>query len=79
MLLFRETLGHVQRGGTPTAFDRNLATNSGARAVQELINGNSGVVGFRNGKYVYVDIETALHGTRKFNEGEYLLAERLSF
>ena len=72
-------LGHVQRGGTPTAFDRNLATNSGARAVQELINGNNGVVGFRGGKYIYVDIETALHGTRKFNEGEYLLAERISF
>lgn len=72
-------LGHVQRGGTPTAFDRNLATNSGARAVQELINGNCGVVGLRGGKYIYVDIETALHGNRKFNEAEYLLAERISF
>ena len=72
-------LGHVQRGGKPTAFDRNLATNSGARAVQELVNGNCGVVGFRGGKYIYVDIETALHGTRKFNVAEYELAERLSF
>ncbi len=72
-------LGHVQRGGKPTSFDRNLATNCGARAVQELVNGNPGVVGLRGGKYVYVDIETALHGSRKFNIAEFELAERLSF
>jgi 6-phosphofructokinase 1 len=35
-------LGHVQRGGTPTAFDRILATRLGAAAVEELAAGNSG-------------------------------------
>lgn len=35
-------LGHVQRGGTPTAFDRILATRLGAAAVEELAAGNTG-------------------------------------
>lgn len=35
-------LGHVQRGGAPSAFDRVLATKMGAKAVKELIRGESG-------------------------------------
>jgi 6-phosphofructokinase 1 len=38
------TLGHVQRGGAPTAFDRILATRLGAGAVAALARGESGVV-----------------------------------
>lgn len=72
-------LGHIQRGGSPTAFDRNLATNFGVKAVDELKEGKAGVVGFRNGKYIYVTIEEALSGTRKFNVDEYKIAEKLSF
>jgi 6-phosphofructokinase 1 len=37
-------LGHVQRGGSPTAFDRLLATRLGCAAVHELHEGNSGVM-----------------------------------
>jgi 6-phosphofructokinase 1 len=37
-------LGHVQRGGTPTAFDRNLASRLGAAAVRELTAGRHGVL-----------------------------------
>ena len=37
-------LGHVQRGGTPTAFDRILATRFGTAAVAALSEGESGVV-----------------------------------
>lgn len=45
------TLGHVQRGGTPTAFDRLLATRFGAAAVEQLANGKGGVlVGQQNGQ-----------------------------
>jgi 6-phosphofructokinase 1 len=45
------TLGHVQRGGTPTAFDRLLATRLGAAAVQRLAAGERGVlVGLRRGE-----------------------------
>jgi 6-phosphofructokinase 1 len=35
-------LGHVQRGGTPTAFDRILGTRFGAEAVEQIIAGNTG-------------------------------------
>lgn len=72
-------LGHVQRGGSPTAFDRNLGTNYGAKAVERLMQGECGVVGYRGGKYIYVPIEDAFKQTRKFDIEEYLLAQRLSF
>ncbi len=36
-------LGHVQRGGSPSAFDRILASRMGAKAVQALADGESGV------------------------------------
>lgn len=45
------TLGHVQRGGAPGAFDRLLATRLGAGATAALERGDAGVlVGFRDGK-----------------------------
>lgn len=37
-------LGHIQRGGSPNAFDRMLATNFGAAAVRALARGRSGVM-----------------------------------
>jgi 6-phosphofructokinase 1 len=37
-------LGHVQRGGTPSAFDRILASQLGAAAVEEMAKGNFGVL-----------------------------------
>lgn len=44
-------LGHVQRGGTPTAADRLLGTRFGAAAVERLLSGQHGVlVGQRDGK-----------------------------
>ncbi|MDQ7819661.1 MAG: 6-phosphofructokinase [Armatimonadota bacterium] len=44
-------LGHVQRGGAPTAFDRLLATRTGAAAVDLLVEGTDGVmVGLRRGE-----------------------------
>jgi 6-phosphofructokinase 1 len=38
------TLGHVQRGGAPGAFDRFLATRLGAKATEQLELGNTGVL-----------------------------------
>lgn len=37
-------IGHVQRGGSPTALDRCLASRLGAAAVEKLINGKSGIM-----------------------------------
>ena len=46
-------LGHIQRGGSPTARDRVLASRMGARAVELLRDGIGGVaVGIRNEKMV---------------------------
>lgn len=51
-------LGHMQRGGSPSAFDRVLASQMGIGAVQGLLNGEQKVmVGLRNRKIVYVDLE----------------------
>lgn len=72
-------LGHVQRGGDPSAFDRSFGTKCGAKCVDMLLQGECGAVGIRNGKYIYVPIEDALNGTRKFNMEDYILAQRLSF
>jgi 6-phosphofructokinase 1 len=54
-------LGHVQRGGTPTAFDRVLATRFGVAAAEAAIAGRSGVmVALRGTDIVEVPISVAL-------------------
>lgn len=45
-------LGHVQRGGRPTAFDRLLATRFGVKAVQFLLDGKSNVMTALNGREI---------------------------
>lgn len=54
-------LGHIQRGGSPSAFDRVLASRLGARAVELLIEGKGGrAVGIEDNKIVDYDIIEAL-------------------
>ena len=54
-------LGHVQRGGRPTAASRELALNLGWRAVDCLLKGESDkAVGLSGGKIVTVDLEFAI-------------------
>ncbi len=51
-------LGHVQRGGIPTAFDRLLATRFGAAAIGQLERGNPGVmVGLMHGEIAATPLE----------------------
>ncbi len=71
-------LGHVQRGGSPTAFDRLLATRLGAAAVQQLTKGQKGkMVGLIGNKVVATDLEKVL-ATRKSVDLEfYRLAQML--
>lgn len=71
-------LGHVQRGGAPTAFDRLLATRLGAAAAQQLIKGQKGkMVGLIGNKVVATDLEKVL-ATRKSVDLEfYRLAQML--
>lgn len=55
-------LGHVQRGGYPSAYDRILASRLGAAAVEELSKGNYGVlVGMRKGQIVSTPLEEAVN------------------
>jgi 6-phosphofructokinase 1 len=54
-------LGHLQRGGSPTYFDRVLASKMGVYAVEGLIAGNSDVmVGIKDNKTLYNDFETTM-------------------
>ena len=52
------TLGYMQRGGTPTAFDRVLSTKYGAKAMELALNGKFGVLAvLKNGKLDSVSLE----------------------
>jgi len=56
-----DVLGHVQRGGAPSAFDRILAARMGAYAVDCLVEGKGGIcIGMVNNKIVDYDIYEAL-------------------
>ncbi|MBO5216394.1 MAG: 6-phosphofructokinase [Alistipes sp.] len=58
-------LGHLQRGGSPTAKDRILASKMGAMAIQALSEGQRNVmIGIKNGELVYVPFKRAIsHST----------------
>jgi 6-phosphofructokinase 1 len=54
-------LGHIQRGGRPTAFSRDLALRLGEAAVECLIKGEKDkAVGLKDGKIVAVDLGVAI-------------------
>jgi 6-phosphofructokinase 1 len=54
-------LGHLQRGGNPTAKDRVYASIMGAYAVNALLSGKSNrVVAYKHGEFVDYDIDEAL-------------------
>ena len=58
-------LGHIQRGGSPTAYDRIIGTQFGVKAVELVKEGKFGkMVSLRDNKIQYVDLEEAVR-TRK--------------
>lgn len=72
-------LGHTQRGGSPTAFDRVLASRLGAQAVDLLLNGKAGrMVGMENNKLVDHDIIEALNNKHQLDLDMYKLSKELS-
>ncbi|MDW7672929.1 MAG: 6-phosphofructokinase [Bacillota bacterium] len=72
-------LGHLQRGGTPTAMDRILASRMGAEAVEVLRRGETNkMVGMQCNKPVAIDIEYALSQPHKIDMSVYSLAGILS-
>jgi 6-phosphofructokinase len=58
-------LGHIQRGGSPTAFDRFLASRLGVAAVEALLdNQRSIMVGYTNHEVVHVPFNKTIKGHR---------------
>ena len=56
-------LGHIQRGGAPTCFDRVLASRMGVKAVESLLEGKSNyMVGINNDKIDLTPLEKAIKG-----------------
>ncbi len=61
-------LGHIQRGGVPTAFDRVLASRMGVKAVESLLEGKSNLmVGIMESEIVLTPIVEAIKGTTKID------------
>lgn len=72
-------LGHVQRGGSPTVRDREMASCMGNYAVNLLSKGiGNRVVSYRDGKLVDYDIFEALNMTKEFNLEKYDLSSTIS-
>lgn len=72
-------LGHVQRGGSPTVRDREMASCMGNYAVNLLSQGiGNRVVSYRDGKLVDYDIFEALNMTKEFNLEKYNLSSTIS-
>ncbi|MGJ4076728.1 ATP-dependent 6-phosphofructokinase [Corynebacterium jeikeium] len=71
-------LGHIQRGGTPTAFDRVLATRFAVNATKAAIRGEFGkVVALKGGSIELIDFEEAVGTLKEVPERRYATARSL--
>ena len=65
-------LGHVQRGGSPSAFDRNLGTTMGYAAIEALLSGaadtQSVVMGIRGNRVVHIPLGECVADSRTIND-----------
>jgi 6-phosphofructokinase 1 len=72
-------LGHLQRGGSPTAKDRILASKMGATAIEALSEGQRNVmIGIKNGDYVYVPFKRAIAHSQQMDLKDVDLVRILS-
>ena len=73
------TLGHIQRGGSPSCSDRVLASIYGYEAVCALLDGQSGVmIGRVNGKTVYTPFDDAISKHNAIDKSWYEITKILS-
>lgn len=71
-------LGHYQRGGAPSVFDRLLASRFGKRAVELLVSGVKGVmIGLSSGELVATPLESVIKGAKRPKDDLLQLAEEL--
>ncbi len=72
-------LGHLQRGGTPSPEDRRRATQMGAGAVSEILNGSSGImVGTHDDQCTTISLEEAIKGNRMIPENLITLLDEMA-
>ena len=72
-------LGHMQRGGSPSCFDRVLASRMGVHAVESLLKGVSNVmVGIDNSQMILTPLESSIKGKTKINKNLIRVSEILS-
>lgn len=72
-------LGHIQRGGKPTALDRMIASRMGSAAVEQLLNGQCDImVGVQGEKLVYSNLADCLKQKKHVNRALIDLAQILS-
>lgn len=63
-------LGHIQRGGSPTAYDRVLASQLGNAAVEALLAGEKNkMAGLINKKVVFTSFDDAIHKSKQLDSG----------
>jgi len=72
-------LGHIQRGGAPSCYDRVLASRLGVGAVDALLNGERNImIGIVHNKIVSVDFKESLKGANKIDEDLIRVADIIS-
>ena len=69
-------LGHIQRGGSPSAYDRLLASRMGVKAVEALVEGIHGVMTGLKGKGIdFIPLADVISNKRKINMEYYHMAK----
>ena len=72
-------LGHLQRGGRPTARDRILASRTGVGAIEAIMQGQRNVmIGVRNNEIVYVPLSEAIRSDKPFGKKLITVLDELS-
>lgn len=72
-------LGHLQRGGSPTANDRILASRMGIAAIQALLEEQRSVmIGVQNDEIVYVPLSKAIHEKKDIKADKWTAMQILS-
>lgn len=72
-------MGHLQRGGTPTAQDRILASRLASKSIDLLLEGKKGrAIGLKENRVVDIDIYEALEENKEINKDMYELTKILS-
>jgi 6-phosphofructokinase 1 len=72
-------LGHIQRGGSPTAYDRLLASRMGVKAVEALVEGTHGVMTGLKGKGIdFIPLQDVISNKRNVNMEYYHMVKVLA-